>query len=288
MNIGGSEGFSANWGTEGHSAGAVIGSTIGYLDSLGRVMSGWHTAEDNTQNANRLTLLSTDGEIVGKNLTEKEIEELLVAQEEARKIAEKKEQEENLSDYDFDGTIGKNPQEYDFEGTIGKDKIELANKQKKQNNLLEKKSFFSNHEVFTSYQSKDGADALYADAGMNLDYENGNFNLNAEAGFVSYEKTWEVSDSKEFNFGFTGRASGIAGDAMIGMEGSLFGTRADMHVYKGGGTIDITLWGVTTSIGGDVMVGGIGGGVLLGKEGFKASLDLGVGVGAQVTWRKKK
>ena len=76
--------------------------------------------------ANRITLLSTDGEIVGKNLTEKEIAEMLAAQEEARKIAEEKEQEEKQSDYDFDGTIGKNPQEYDFDGTISKNKIELA------------------------------------------------------------------------------------------------------------------------------------------------------------------
>lgn len=31
------------------------------------------------------------------------------------------------------------------------------------------------------------------------------------------------------------------------------------------------------------MAGGIGGGLLLGKKGFKAALDFGVGAGLQVT-----
>jgi hypothetical protein len=48
------------------------------------------------------------------------------------------------------------------------------------------------------------------------------------------------------------------------------------------------LWETTVSIGGDIMAGGIGGSLLLGRKGFKAALDVGVGVGLQVTWRKEK
>ena len=33
------------------------------------------------------------------------------------------------------------------------------------------------------------------------------------------------------------------------------------------------------------MAGGIGGGLLLGKKGFKAAIDFGVGAGLQVTWK---
>ena len=36
------------------------------------------------------------------------------------------------------------------------------------------------------------------------------------------------------------------------------------------------------------MAGGIGGGLLLGKKGFKAAIDFGVGAGLQVTWKKEK
>ena len=75
---------------------------------------------------------------------------------------------------------------------------------------------------------------------------------------------------------------------MVGLEGSLVGVSADAHVFKGGGSIDITLWETTVSIGGDIMAGGIGGSLLLGRKGFKAALDVGVGVGLQVTWRKEK
>lgn len=46
---------------------------------------------------------------------------------------------------------------------------------------------------------------------------------------------------------------------MVGLEGSLFGISVDAHVFKGGGSVDITLRGLTVSIGGDVMAGGIGG-----------------------------
>lgn len=63
---------------------------------------------------------------------------------------------------------------------------------------------------------------------------------------------------------------------------------ADAYVFKGGGSVDITLWGLTVSIGGDVMAGGIGGSLLLGKKRFKAALDFGVGAGLQVTWKKEK
>ena len=55
------------------------------------------------------------------------------------------------------------------------------------NDNSEEKSFFSNHEAFTSYKSKNGADALYAGVGANFDYKNGNFNLNAKTGIAAYE-----------------------------------------------------------------------------------------------------
>jgi len=48
------------------------------------------------------------------------------------------------------------------------------------------------------------------------------------------------------------------------------------------------LWETTVSIDGDIMAGGIEGSLLLGRKWFKAALDVGVGVGLQVTWRKKK
>ena len=152
---------------------------------------------------------------------------------------------------------------------------------------LEKKSFFSDHSTSVAYRSEDGATAFYAGVGANFDIANGNFNLNAKTGVASYENSWKVVNGEKFKLGVTGRASGVAADAMIGLEGSLLGASADAHIFKGGGTIDITLLGVTVSIGGDVMVGGIGGSFLLGKKGFKASLDRGVGAGVQVTWKKE-
>lgn len=155
-------------------------------------------------------------------------------------------------------------------------------------NSSERKPFLSNHEAFVSYQSNNGADAFYAGVGANFDIANGNFNLNMKTGIVFYESSWKVSDNKKFNFGLTKRASGLAADGMLGLQGSLFGVSADAHVFKGGGTIDITLWGTTISVGGDVMAGGIGGSILLGKNGFKAALDCGFGAGLQVTWRKEE
>lgn len=58
---------------------------------------------------------------------------------------------------------------------------------------------------------------------------------------------------------------------------------ADAYVFKRGDSVDITLWGLTVSIGGDVMAGGIGGSLLLGKKGFKAALNFGVEASLQVT-----
>jgi hypothetical protein len=36
------------------------------------------------------------------------------------------------------------------------------------------------------------------------------------------------------------------------------------------------------------MAGAIGGSLLLGKKGFKAALDFGVGAGLQVAWKEEK
>lgn len=52
----------------------------------------------------------------------------------------------------------------------------------------------------------------------------------------------QISDNPEFNLGISGNASGVAGD---GLEGKLVGISADVHIAEIGGTVDITLWGVT-------------------------------------------
>ena len=149
----------------------------------------------------------------------------------------------------------------------------------------QKKPFLSNHSSFVSYKSNDGADAFYAGAGANFDIKNGNFNLSAKAGIANYDGSWSVlKGSHNFNFGLSGRVSGISADGVIGIEGSIIGASGGVQVFKGGGTVDVTLFGLKVSIGGDVMAGGIGAGLQLGKKGFKANLDIGFGAGVQVTW----
>ena len=63
---------------------------------------------------------------------------------------------------------------------------------------------------------------------------------------------------------------------------------ADAYVFKRGDSVDITLWGLTVSVGGDIMAGGGGKVYYLEKKRFKAALDFGVGAGLQVTWKKEK
>ena len=145
--------------------------------------------------------------------------------------------------------------------------------------------FFSNHSAFVSYESSDGADAFYAGAGANFDIKNGNFNLNAKTGIANYNGSWSVlKGSHKFNFGLSGRASGISADGVVGLEGSMVGASGGAQIFKGGGTFDITLFGLKVSIGGDVMAGGIGAGLQLGAKGLKANLDIGFGAGVQITW----
>ena len=145
--------------------------------------------------------------------------------------------------------------------------------------------FFSNHSAFDSYESSDGADAFYAGAGANFDIKNGNFNLNAKTGIANYNGSWSVlKGSHKFNFGLSGRASGISADGVFGLEGSMVGASGGAQIFKGGGTIDITLFGLKVSIGGDVMAGGIGAGLQLGAKGLKANLDIGFVAGVQITW----
>ena len=64
----------------------------------------------------------------------------------------------------------------------------------------------------------------------------------------------------------------------------MVGASGGAQIFKGGGTIDITLFGLKVSIGGDVMAGGIGAGLQLGAKGLKANLDIGFGAGVQITW----
>lgn len=149
----------------------------------------------------------------------------------------------------------------------------------------QKKSFLSNHSSFVSYNSNDEADAFYAGVGANFDIKNGNFNLNAKAGIANYDGSWSVlKGSHNFNFGLSGRVSGISADGVVGLEGSILGASGGVQVFKGGGTVDVTLFGLKVSLGGDIMAGGIGAGLQLGKKGFKANLDIGFGVGVQLTW----
>ena len=152
----------------------------------------------------------------------------------------------------------------------------------------EEQSLFSNHNISVAYDSENGAEALYAGIGANLDISNGNFNINANAGVAAYEGSAQISDNPEFNLGISGNASGVAGDLMIGLEGNLLGISADVHIAEIGGTIDITLWGVTISLGGEVMIGGIGGEVMIGLNGIKLGFDLGMGAGIQITWEKEE
>ena len=163
---------------------------------------------------------------------------------------------------------------------------------KQDNNSDQNKnsSFFSNHSTpLVSFSSDNGADAFYAQAGVNLDIKNGEFNLNAKAGVAEWNGSWQVLEgSHKFNFGLTGRASGFSADACAGMDGSLIGASAGFQVFKGGGTVDLTLFGVKFSIGGDIMAGGLGAECKLGKKGFKVGLDLGYGAGVQVNWEKVK
>lgn len=109
----------------------------------------------------------------------------------------------------------------------------------------EEQSLFSNYNISVAYDSENGAEALYAGIGANLDISNGNFNINANAGVAAYEGSAQISDNPEFNLGISGNASGVAGDSMVGLEGNLVGISADVHIAEIGGTIDITLWGVT-------------------------------------------
>ena len=55
----------------------------------------------------------------------------------------------------------------------------------------------------------------------------------------------QISDNPEFNLRISGNASGVAGD---GLEGKLVGISADVHIAEIGGTVDITLLGVTISV----------------------------------------
>ena len=152
-------------------------------------------------------------------------------------------------------------------------------------NNSDNNSFFSNHKAFTSYKSKNGADAFYAGADANFDIKNGNFNLNAKTGIANYEGSWSVfKGSHKFNFGLSGRASGISADGVVGLEGSMVGASGGAQIFKGGGTVDITLFGLKVSIGGDAMVGGVGAGLQLGAKGLIANLDIGFGAGVQITW----
>ena len=89
----------------------------------------------------------------------------------------------------------------------------------------------------------------------------------------------QISDNPEFNLGISGNASGVAGDLMIGLEGKLVGISADVHIAEIGGTVDITLWGVTISLWGEVMIE---------LNGTKFGFDLGMGTGIQITWEKEE
>ncbi len=139
----------------------------------------------------------------------------------------------------------------------------------------------------TGQRDGKGAKALFTEGYIVKDVANGSFNLDMEMGVASYESSKKFFKDKQFNLGFTGRASGMASSLMIGLDGNLLGASADAYIFKGGGSIDITLWGITFSVGGDAMLGGIGGGFLFGSNGFGASLDIGVGAELRVTWRKE-
>jgi hypothetical protein len=52
--------------------------------------------------------------------------------------------------------------------------------------------------------------------------QNGNFKLNAKTGIAVYKGVWKASDNKKFNFGLTGKASGVGKNVMVCLEGNLF------------------------------------------------------------------
>jgi len=294
MNIGGSEGFSMNWGTKGTdiSAGAIAGAAEAV-----KTYREAKQQQESINNANRITLPSDEGKTLGKPLTDAEAEELLEAQEEAGKIAEAREQEEagksdieETEEYQYDeindeqGTIGVNPQEYDFDGTIGRDKIEIE-KETYKKPADEKyggaiKELIGEQDIHIQLYGDDDVRALY------LDFNNQGKGFDLEFGTGQVELP-----SLEFNLrGRNIRTYGTI-EVLTGSSGAHFDNsgvcgEAGGYMIKYAQRVDLNTKNNSYTGGLNLYLGGAGWGLKLGSKTVIKLPGLGVDVFGE--YNKKK
>ena len=155
-----------------------------------------------------------------------------------------------------------------------------------------KKSFYEkiygDHRLNGSVLENDGARSFYGSIGPDFRPDTSNVNISIEGGIAEWQGAIDFFANKKFNLGLSGYVGGFRGEAFAGMKEGKIGFGADVSVFKGGLSINPTLFGWKIKVGGSVMVGGIGGEILVSKRRFKAAVDYGYGIGVDVSWEKMR
>ncbi|ULQ59117.1 hypothetical protein K7I13_11455 [Brucepastera parasyntrophica] len=140
--------------------------------------------------------------------------------------------------------------------------------------------------VDESASEGNGGKGLYLKAEADLRLDQGELNVNAEAGGAKISGTTKPifeSVKKNFKVELEGEIKGAAADAFIGMKENSLGIEAVVSLIDFSGSINLRIFSNTIKIGGNVYIGGIGAGASFGlKNTIKAAKGVGFGLFLQV------
>jgi len=146
------------------------------------------------------------------------------------------------------------------------------------------KGFFSNHTSdLIAVQEGNGAAALYARGGFNLDIKHGNFNLNGTAGFATVTIPIYINGNTTVDVNL----QAFTATVLLGMQGNRSGFDADFSICKG----SIILTNVSDNTNTKITIEGLidwGKSFLYGLEGFKEGGANGFGGSVSIEMNEKQ